>query len=502
MRTGAAVLLVHFVSPWCCAAECTLATLASTCLEGNSYKNLPKDAVGGTVSGCCAACEADAEGASSGTSGTSGTSGKSGGNCSHFTYNTADKGQECRLKSGTPGKKTTEKSCTSGVTPPKPTPAPPPPPPTAPPTPPPPTPAPDPDAPRPNIIAILADDLGWYDTAVYNPDSPTPVIAALAHTDGLILDHQHVFRYCSPTRRSFLSGRFPNHISTAQPDGANMCSDFLPLNLTTLAQKLKTAAAGGYATHYVGKGHLGYETTDHLPIHRGFDDHVGYLGGSEGYEYGSGSVDPTTGKHDMWHGDHPGIDVVPEIYYSANYYAGVATKFIEGHGAARRAWQLAVKAEKAKEAAARKEEVEAAAAAKGSSSSSSSSSKISKPRPFFMYLAIQNVHSPYTLPPAWETREHPAMWDKTYANMLAMLDSAVANVTQSVRDAGLWNDTLILFTADNGGIGRGNNHPLRGHKHDPWEGGTRATAFLTGGFLPAQLRGTATGPKLVHVADW
>ena len=181
--------------------------------------------------------------------------------------------------------------------------------------------------------SFVRSDLGWYDTAVYNPASPTPRIAELC-ADGLRLDHHHVFRYCSPTRRSLLSGRFPNHISTAQPDGTNLCSDFLPLNLTTLAEKLKRGA--NYTNHYVGKGHLGYETMDHLPINRGFDDHVGFLGGSEGYAHGSGDVNPTKGKHDMWHDLGPGIDVVPEMYYSANYYAS-AISFVEAAGERRRA---------------------------------------------------------------------------------------------------------------------------------------------------------------------
>lgn len=242
-----------------------------------------------------------------------------------------------------------------------------------------------------------------------------------------------------------------------------MCSNFLPLNFTILSEKLHQ---GGYKNYFIGKGHLGYETTDHLPINRGFDSHVGYLGGSEGYEYGSGSKDPTKGSHDMWHNHGPGIDVVPEIFYSANFYTSTAINIIKNHSQSRR----------------------------GDSADDA--------EPFFMYLAIQNVHSPYTLPPAWETHEYPAMWDKTYANMLAMLDESVGNLTHALKESNLWDDTLILFTADNGGIGRGNNHPLRGHKHDPWEGGTRATAFLSGGFLPQGLRNTTSGAKLVHVADW
>eukprot|EP00656_Telonema_subtile_P000083 TRINITY_DN10035_c0_g1_i2.p1 TRINITY_DN10035_c0_g1~~TRINITY_DN10035_c0_g1_i2.p1 ORF type:complete len:538 (-),score=120.73 TRINITY_DN10035_c0_g1_i2:189-1802(-) len=316
--------------------------------------------------------------------------------------------------------------------------------------------------PRPNILAIFADDLGWYDTSIHNPNAPTPRLAAL-NAEGLRLEHQHVFRYCSPTRRSFLSGRFPNHLTTVQPDGANMCSDFLPLNLSTIAEKLSSV---NYSCHFVGKGHLGYETTDHLPINRGFASHVGYLGGSEGYAHGSGSADPTKGTHDMWQDHAPGLEAVTQMDYSANYYAQTGVRIIQEHA-------------------------ERKASSEGPSD-----------HPFFMYFAIQNVHSPYTLPPSWETSEYPRMWDHTYSNMLAIMDSAIGNLTDALKTTGLWEDTLILFTADNGGIDRGNNYPLRGHKHDPWQGGTRATAFLSGGFLPAGVRGTASGAKLVHVADW
>jgi arylsulfatase A-like enzyme len=95
-----------------------------------------------------------------------------------------------------------------------------------------------PASPRPHIVFLLADDLGFYDTALYNPASPTPTLRALAQ-QGILLDRHYVYRYCSPTRRSFLSGRLPNRITTVQPDNCplqqggtsseNICSDFLPL---------------------------------------------------------------------------------------------------------------------------------------------------------------------------------------------------------------------------------------------------------------------------------
>eukprot|EP00935_MAST-01C_sp_MAST-1C-sp1_P002256 g2256.t1 len=163
----------------------------------------------------------------------------------------------------------------------------------------------------------------------------------------------------------------------------------------------------------------------------------------------------------MWHNDGPGFDVVPEIYYSANFYAEAAIEAITSH-------------------------------AKGEDAAN----------PFFLYYAIQNVHSPYTLPPAWETHSYPALWDHTYSNMIHMMDDMVGNLTDALKDTGAWDHTLVVFTADNGGIGKGNNHGLRGHKHDPWQGGTRATAFISGGFVPANIRGTNSGAKLVHISDW
>ena len=172
-------------------------------------------------------------------------------------------------------------------------------------------------APRPHLLMVLGDDLGFYDTQIYNPTSPTPHLKSLAE-QGVRLDRHYVFRYCSPTRRSMLSGRIPNHITSVQPDGANLCSDFLPLAATLLSEKLSARSAervsfpsathqaqslynetcsvsfrlpiiftvmfagaggGGYRSHFVGKGHLGYETMDHLPVNRGFHSHVGYLEG-------------------------------------------------------------------------------------------------------------------------------------------------------------------------------------------------------------------------------
>jgi arylsulfatase A-like enzyme len=317
------------------------------------------------------------------------------------------------------------------------------------------------------MLAMLADDLGYYDTAIHNPASPTPKIAGLAQ-GGLTLDRHYVFRYCSPSRRSFLTGRLPVHITTVQPDGDRFCSDFTPLATQILSEKL---SAVGYQCHFVGKGHLGYQTTDHMPVQRGFVSHIGYLDGAESYSHGGGSADPTKGSHDLWRDDAPAIGDVRGMTYSADFYSREAVGVIERH----------------------------AEEARGHGAYPASAAP-----PLFMYLSIQNVHMPYTLPPPWQVRQYPAMGAEfhTYANMLAMLDGVVGNVTDALRRHGMWEDSLILFFSDNGGTGKyGNNFPLRGHKHDPWEGGVRSLAFLAGGSLPHSMRGTRSS-ALVHVSDW
>jgi len=310
-------------------------------------------------------------------------------------------------------------------------------------------------APKPHIMIVLMDDVGWYDTQINNPDSDaTPHIGELAGA-GIRLGRHYAYSVCSPTRRSILSGRFPVTLGAGQ---ASVCSDFLPLPFTLVSEKLNQS---GYSCHFVGKGHLGYETTDHLPINRGFQTQVGYFESAEGYSYGGGSANATKGLHDMWHGDHPGIDVVPDMYYSTNYYSDRAVSFINQHN--------------------------------GSS-------------PLFIHLPYQCCHSPYGDVPEWERMQpRSTMWNPIYADMLHVLDSGLANVTAAWKAAGMWDNLLMIVSSDNGGSTTGNtanNYPLRGEKTMPFDGGMRVAAFISGGFVPPTLRGTTNSHTFMHVADW
>ena len=129
---------------------------------------------------------------------------------------------------------------------------------------------------KPNIVFVLVDDWGYADVGFRNPAIKSPNFDDLAKT-GLLLDRHYVYRYCSPSRASFLSGRWPHHVHQWNIF-PNEAAVGLNLNITALPAKLKQA---GYATHLVGKWHEGFFRKEYLPINRGFDTSSGFLNGAE-----------------------------------------------------------------------------------------------------------------------------------------------------------------------------------------------------------------------------
>ena len=128
---------------------------------------------------------------------------------------------------------------------------------------------------KPNIVFTLVDDWGFAEAGFRNPAVKTPTFDMLA-TTGLVLNRHYVFKYCSPSRVSFLTGRWPHHAHqyNIHPNfkvGAN-------INMTMLPAKLQKA---GYATHIVGKWHEGFYERKYLPVNRGFDTSSGFLSGAE-----------------------------------------------------------------------------------------------------------------------------------------------------------------------------------------------------------------------------
>ena len=131
----------------------------------------------------------------------------------------------------------------------------------------------------PNIIFVLADDLGFNDVGYHNPNIITPHIDELART-GVTLEQNYMQPLCTPSRSSLMTGMYPYHIGRQQWVIYPTTPTGLTLNQTLLPEALKSY---GYDTHLVGKWHLGHCNKQYLPLSRGFDTHFGYWEGAEGY---------------------------------------------------------------------------------------------------------------------------------------------------------------------------------------------------------------------------
>lgn len=286
---------------------------------------------------------------------------------------------------------------------------------------------------KPHIVVILQDDLGHHDTGIYGneqAESYTGNITALARS-GIVLGNHHVHWHCSPTRRSFLTGRLPLHHSERL---SSLDSDDIDLRWSWLTDKLKQA---GYVSHWYGKGHTGYKSMNHLPSRHGFN------GGVVFFLAGSGSY------IDMphWGGEMP---LPANSTYSTDLFGSLAVRAVREHDPT---------------------------------------------VPFFLYLPFQSVHTPYDLPP------DTAGCMSRIACMLRDTDRWIGELVLALKDKGMYEKTLIVYSADNGGVTDGNNFPLRGEKHTNWQGAFQAAAFVGGGFLPESLRGK-TNNGLFHVVDW
>lgn len=303
--------------------------------------------------------------------------------------------------------------------------------------------------PRPHIVVIIADDLGWCDVGWCSPNLPTPSLNRLA-SEGVLLNASYVQPSCSPSRSAFMSGRYPFHLGLQHETIVAGYPHFLPDDKPILPQTLKSL---GYATHAIGKWHLGFCDWRYTPTRRGFDSFYGFYNAAEDY------YNHTT-KDGYDFRDNERVDFSAKDSYSTHLFADRAVKIIREHDAS---------------------------------------------RPLFVYLAFQAVHGPEQVPKSYVERycSHiPEPNRQLKCGMIAALDEAVKNVTLALQQSGLADSTLLLFTTDNGGPVNefSSNWPLRGGKTKVWEGGTRGVAFL---HAPKLLKKSGyTYNELIHFVDW
>jgi arylsulfatase A-like enzyme len=312
------------------------------------------------------------------------------------------------------------------------------------------------EAKRPNIVFILADDLGYTDVACYGSKYyETPNIDRLAMEGVRFTDGHTCGSNCQPSRAALLSGQYGPRTGVYTVGNINRFNwqsrplrpvdnvTQLPFDKVTIADTLKKA---GYATGMFGKWHLGNDA-EHHPSKRGFDEAIS-----------------SAGLHFDFKTD-PKVDY-PKGQYLADFLTDHAVDFIERH----------------------------------------------KGEPFFLYLPHYGVHSPHQAKKKLieKFQDKPAAGghhDPTYAAMIASVDESVGRIMETLEKNGLTDNTLVIFSSDNGGVGGyasiglkykdgiTDNAPLKGGKGCFYEGGTRVPFIFRwkGTIAPGQ---TAATPKI------
>ena len=297
---------------------------------------------------------------------------------------------------------------------------------------------------RPNILLIMADDLGWGDVGYNGSEIRTPTIDRLA-AEGIRLERYYTHPSCTPTRTAFYSGKRAVNLGTIAPIAP--WEDFgLPPDETVLPQYLKEA---GYTTWLIGKWHLGHNYHDQHPLNRGYDHFYGTNSGEVNYYTHALNRVPD------WERNGEALD---EEGYVTHLLRDEAIELIEGY--------------------------------EGDA-------------PYFMHLSFTAPHTPLQAPEE-SVQAYTDIADfnrRRLAAMITEMDSAVGGVLAAVADRPDSDNTLIVFVSDNGGelTAGALNSPFRGNKMSLYEGGIRVPALV---HWPSRLEGGRTESAVATVYDW
>jgi arylsulfatase A-like enzyme len=288
---------------------------------------------------------------------------------------------------------------------------------------------------KPNVIVIVADDLGYNDVGFNGcKDIPTPNIDRIAKA-GVVFSSGHVsYGVCSPSRAGLLTGRYQYRFGYERnplyvPSDSTMG---LSLNEETMADVL---GRSGYNSMLVGKWHLGAHKSLH-PLKRGFNEFFGFLGGGHHYfpeKWDLQNPEDANGEGESYRTKlNRNYAVVEETEYITDALSREAVSFVERN----------------------------------------------KQKPFFLYLAYNAPHNPLQATEKYLNRfeniKNPKR--KTYAAMVSALDDGVGKLLDKLKETGQVDNTIIVFLSDNGGPlsdNGSNNTPLRGQKGGVFEGGIR-----------------------------
>ena len=289
---------------------------------------------------------------------------------------------------------------------------------------------------RPNVLFILADDLGYGDLSCYGrPEYKTPVLDNLAKQGMKFTDNYASAPVCTPTRTAYITGRYPHRLAVGleEPLGDANMQLGIPPEHPTIGTLLKTV---DYDTGLIGKWHLG-NLPEFGPNRHGFDEFYGINGAGADYF----THKNTAGRFDLYENLEPSKDEG----YLTDLFTERAIRFIV-----------------------RK-----------------------RSRPFFLSLQYNAPHWPWDGPNDQAAdHNHRPMTDggslTTYAEMVKSMDAGIGRVLKALASSGLDRNTLVIFTSDNGGERYSFNWPFSFQKMNLWEGGIRVPAIARWpGIVPA-----------------
>ncbi|KAH8405014.1 hypothetical protein KR222_003147 [Zaprionus bogoriensis] len=304
----------------------------------------------------------------------------------------------------------------------------------------------------PNIIIILADDMGFDDVSFRGArEFLTPNIDALAY-HGRLLDRLYAPAMCTPSRGALLSGKYPIHTGTQHFVISNEEPWALTLNATLLPEILREA---GYSTSLVGKWHLGFSRPEYTPTQRGFDYHYGYWGGFIDYYQRRAQMPVQNYSVGYDFRRNMQLECADRGVYVTDLLTREAERLIREQPA--------------------------------------------KQQPLFLMLSHLAPHSAGGSDPLQAPEEelrrfaHIQNIDRRkYAAMVSRLDWSVGRVVGALASTGQLENSIVMFYSDNGApsvglfANTGSNWPLRGQKNTPWEGGVRVAGAIWSPLLQAR----------------
>ncbi len=279
------------------------------------------------------------------------------------------------------------------------------------------------NAQKPNIVIIVADDLGWKDVGYHGGDIATPNLDRLA-AEGVQLENWHVAPLCSPTRAGLMTGRWPIRYGMGESVITPWRKWGLPTTEHTIADLL--AAAGYERRGAVGKWHLGHYKKELLPLNRGFMSFYGHY---------NGAFDYFTHKREGELDWHRNFETSHDEGYSTDLIGREAAIFID---------------------------------------------KSPTDKPFFLYVPFNAPHNPFQAK-AGDIAKYAQVEEENrriYSAMVDSMDQAIGVVLGALEQKKVADNTFVLFFSDNGAVSLGNNKPWRSGKGSVYEGGVRTPALV------------------------